>query len=151
MATTHKWTAPTAAATLISSSNLNNLAAAGRKMSAAVGNDSAGSLYIYADFKLKLSASTANRCAGAHVKLYILYDLGDSAYTSGGSSLAPLVAAHVGNFVFDSGATAARVGVIPGVVLYPENFKVLVDNGTGKLFSCCTVLSYRKYYMQSST
>ena len=148
MATTHKWTAPTAAATLISSSNLNNLAAAGRKMSAAVGNDSAGSLYIYADFKLKLSASTANRCVGSHCRLYLLPDLGDSAYSYGGSSADPFANNWVANFISDSGATVARINVVTGIPIPPENFKLLLENRTGRLFSCCTVLSYRRYYVQ---
>lgn len=148
MATTHKWGPLGSKTTLLSSSQLNNLAQAGRKMSAAISNDT--DLYIYADFRLKLSASTSNRCAGAYVGLFILADLGDSTYVSGGSSLAPPASAWVGNFVFDSGATAARRDMVWNAILPPSNLKVLIENRTGRPFSCCTVLEYRRYYMQST-
>jgi len=148
MATTHKWGPLGSKTTLLTSCNLNNLAQAAQKMSSAVSNDT--DLYIFADFRLKLSASTSNRCVGPYVGLYILYDLGDSTYASGGSSFDPPSTAWTGNFVFDSGATTARVNAIMGVQIQPENFKVLIENNTGQPFSCCTVLEYRRYYMQST-
>jgi len=148
MATTHKWGPLGSKTTLLTSSNLNNLAHLGQKMSAAVSNDT--DLYIYADFRLRLSASTSNRCIAATVGLYILADLGDSTYVSGGSSLNPPSSAWVGNFNFDSGDTPARVDMVWNIVLPPSNFKVLIENNTGRPFSCCTVLEYRKYYMQST-
>lgn len=150
MANTIRWNTPTSKTTAISSSQFNNLAAAGQVISASISNDASGELYLYADFMLKLSASTANRCVGAHARLYLLPDLGDSNYSFGSSSVEPPPNNWVANFSFDSGATAARFNVVTGIPLPPENFKLMVENRTGKLFSCCTVLSYRRYNMRSS-
>lgn len=148
MATTHKWGPLGNKATILSSSQLNNVAHAAQKISSAISNDT--DLYIFADFRLRLSASTSNRCAGAYVGLYILYDLGDSTYATGNSSRDPMPNTFIGSFVFDSGATGARVNIIPQVQIGPANFKVLLENNTGRPFSCCTVLEYRKYYIQST-
>lgn len=148
MAITHKWGALGSKTSLLTSSNLNNLANTARKMSGAVSNDT--DLYIYADYRLRLSPSTSNRCAGAYVSLFVLADLGDSTYTFGGSSLTPPANAWVGHFYFDCGATAARVDTIWNAILPPSNFKVLIENNTGRPFSCCTVLEYRRYYLQST-
>lgn len=148
MATTHKWGALASKATILSSSQLNNVAHAAQKISSAISNDT--DLYIFADFRLRLSASTANRCAGAYCGLYILYDLGDSTYATGASSQDPMPNSFVGSFVVDSGATAARICMIPQVQIGPANFKVLLENQTGRPFSSCTVLEYRPYYIQST-
>jgi len=146
MVTTIKWGALGSKTTAISSSNLNNLAAAAQKMSASISNDT--DLYLYMDVMLKLSASTANRCVGSHCRLYLLPDLGDSAYSYGGSSADPFANNWIANFISDSGATVARINVVTGIPIPPENFKLLLENRTGRLFSCCTVLSYRRYYVQ---
>src|SRR3990172_11137418 len=84
-----RWNTPTAKATAISSSQNNNLAVGNQTISAAISNDASGELYLYADFMLKLSASTANRCANAHIALYLLPDLGDSSYAFGASTTQP--------------------------------------------------------------
>jgi hypothetical protein len=148
MATTHKWGALGSKTTVLSSSQLNNVAHAAQKISSAISNDT--DLYIFADFRLRLSASTSNRCVGPYASLYILYDLGDSTYTFGGSSINPPANTWVGNFLFDSGATTARVNMVTGIQIQPENFKVMLENNTGRPFSSCTVLEYRRYYIQST-
>ena len=150
MANTIRWNTPGSKTTAISSSQNNNLAAGNQTISAAISNDASGELFLYADFMLKLSARTANRCARANVALYLLPDLGDSNYAFGASTTQPPVNAWKGYFYVDSGATTARFNVITGVMLPPENFKVMIENNTGKLFSCCTVVSYRRYNMRSS-
>jgi len=148
MASRTKWGPLGSKTTALSSSQLNNLAAAAQKMSAAISNDT--DLFLYMDVMLKLSASTGNRCVDAHARLYLLPDLGDSNYTYGGSSLDPAGVNLIGNFVFDSGATAARYQTLTMLPIPPENFKLLLENKTGRLFSCCTVLSYRRYHIQST-
>lgn len=148
MATTHKWGALAAKATVLTGANLNDVAQAGNKLSAAISNDT--DLYIFADFRLSISASTANRCAGSYVGLYILYDLGDSTYVYGTDAVDPPPNAFVGSFIFDSGATDARVNLISGVQIMPANFKVLLENQTGMPFTSCTILEYVRYYIQST-
>lgn len=145
MATTHKWGDLSAKATALSTTNLNNLADGASIMSSAISNDT--DLYIYADFRLKLSAQTANRTAGTYIGLHILADLGDSTYASS----TPLNAnSWVGNFIQDSAAGTLRYDVIWNVVLPPSNFKVLLENNTGVIFTSCSILEYVKYYMQST-
>jgi hypothetical protein len=134
--------------TAISSSNLNNLAQAARKVSGSISNDDG--LYLYMDVQLKLSVSTANRCANAHCRLYLVPDLGDSNYPFGSTGVAPAATSWVGNFLVDSGVTTARFQQLSMIPIPPENFKLILENQTGKLFSCCTVLSYRRYGIRSS-
>lgn len=148
MASITRWNTPGNKTTAISSSQNNNLAHGNQTISGSISNDT--DLFLYADFALKLSASTANRCANAHVALYLLPDLGDSAYAFGASTTQPPANAWKGNFQVDSGVTTARVNVITGIMLPPENFKVMIENNTGRLFSCCTVISYRRYALRSS-
>src|SRR3990167_10644272 len=120
MANTIRWNTPGSKTTAISSSQNNNLAAGSQTISAAISNDASGELYLYADFMLKLSASTANRCANAHIALYLLPDLGDSNYTFGASTTQPPANAWRGSFQADSAATTARFNVITGIILPPE-------------------------------
>lgn len=150
MATLTRWNTPGSKTTAISSSNFNNLANAAQKISALISNDGAAELELYMDVQLKLSASTANRCANAYCKLWLLPDLGDSNYAYGSSSLDPAASSWIGNFLFDSGQTAARFQVLTMIPIPPENFKLVLENDTGRLFSCCTVLSYRLYSIRSS-
>jgi hypothetical protein len=150
MATITRWNTPTAKATALSSSQLDNLAHQAQKISASISNDGLTELYLYMDVQLKLSASTANRCANAYCKLWLLPDLGDSSYAYGSTALDPAASSWIGNFLFDSGQTAARVQVLTMIPIPPENFKLVLENDTGKLFSCCTVLSYRRYDIRSS-
>ena len=150
MATRTKWGTLGSKTTAISSSNFNNVADAAQKISALISNDGSSELALYMDVMMKLSASTANRCAGAHCRLYLLPDMGDSNYSMGSSSLDPSPVNWVASFGFDSGVTTARYSVRTGIPIPPENFKLLLENRTGRLFSCCTVLSYRRYYIQST-
>jgi len=143
-----KWGTLGSKTTAISSSQLNNLAVAGQVISSAISNDT--DLYLYMDVMLNLSASTGNRCVDAHARLYLLPDLGDSNYAYGSSALDPAPNTWIGTFDFDSGQTAARLNVLAMLPIPPENFKLLLENRTGRLFSCCTVLSYRRYYIQST-
>jgi len=144
MATTHKWGALGTKTTVLSSSQLNNLADTGKAISAAISNDT--DLYIYADFRLKISTQTANRTAGSYVGLHILSDLGDGTYVSS----IPNTNTWVGNFIQDSGSTAARNDMVWNVILPPSNFKVLLENNTGVIFTSCSKLEYRRYYLQST-
>ena len=148
MAVTHKWGALGSKITALSSSQLNNVANAAQKISSAISYDT--NLYLFMDVMLKLSTATGNRAAGAHARLYLLADLGDSNYSFGSSSLDPGANNWLCNFNFDSGATAARVNVQTMLPIPPENFKLLLENRTGQPFTSCTVLSYRRYYMQST-
>lgn len=147
MATTHKWGSLGSKTTAISSSVFNNLADGAQKLSSAISNDT--DLYLYMDVKLSLSATTANRTAGATMDMYLLYDLGDSAYSSGSTSLNPMGNTWAASFAFDA-STGARVITIPGIQIYPQNFKILVESNLGVLLTCCTKLEYRRYYMQST-
>jgi len=145
MATIHKWGTLASKATVLSSSQLNNLADAGKAMSAAISNDTL--LYIYADFRLHISTQTANRTANAYVGLHILTDLGDSTFAD--SNLLD-ANSWLGNFILDSGATTARNTMIWNAVIPPSNFKILVSNETGVIFTSCSKLEYRRYYLQST-
>ena len=148
MATITGWGNLGSKTTALSSSTLNNLAQAARKISGSISNDDG--LFLYMDVQLKLSQNTANRCANAHCRLYLVPDMGDSNYAYGSSSLAPSAVSWIGNFIFDSGQTAARYQQLSMIPIPPENFKLIMENQTGRLFSCCTVLSYRRYGIRSS-
>lgn len=158
MAITHKWGPLDTKTKVLSSSQLNNLEFWRSVASTSISNDT--DLYIYADFRLSLSASTDTRGANAGVALFILSDLGDSIYASSDFNTGFSVIwyaspfsenVHVADFYLDSGA-AARIVEVTGVMIPPSNFKVMIENNitSNRPFTCCTILEMRRYYSQST-
>lgn len=145
---TIKYEAPTSVATLLST-ELNSLANGSNKLSAAISNDAAGELYLYADFEMYVPTSSS-RGSNARVDMYILIELDGTNYTTGGDSTDPAEDAWVGSFIFNSG-TAAERHHVRNVVLPPTDFKVLLINNLGvALPSSGNLLKWSKYNLQSS-
>lgn len=145
---TIKYEAPTANATLLSS-ELNSLANGANKLTAAISNDAAGELYLYADFELSVPTSSS-RGSDARVDMYILIELDGSNYTTGDDSTDPAEDAWVGAFIFNSG-TAGERHHVRNVVLPPTDFKVLLINNMGiALPSANNTLKWAKYNLQST-
>lgn len=144
-----KWNTPDATATILTT-ELNSLVAGANKTSAAISNDAAGELDLFADFELYLAEQSSARDAGAYVALYILIELDGSNYTYGGDALDPPESAWVGNFRFDAAVTA-RYSHLRGVQLPPTDFLVLVMNETGQnLAASGNTLKYARYNYQTA-
>ena len=146
---TIKWETPASAETILST-ELNSLADGANKITTtAVSNDASGELYLFADFQLYLAAQGSARSSGAHVKLFILPEIGGN-FTYGGDSLDPAVGLLAGSFEFDA-ATAARYSHVRGIPLPPTDFDVLVMNETGQAFaSSGNVLKMERYNLQAT-
>ena len=145
-----KWNAPDSPETILTT-ELNGITNGSNKLSAALSNDAAAELDLYADFELYLSTQGTNRAVGAHVSVYILTEMDASNYTYGSDSLDPPSNALVGMIQFDSGSLVARYSHLRGVELPPTDFKVLVQNNTGQtLAATLNVLKMVRYNMQSS-
>lgn len=146
---TIKLEAHTAASDILTT-ELNTLADGANKLSAALSNDAAGELYLYADFELFVSTQGSARSSDARVDLYILVEQDTTNYTYGGDSVDPPRNSWVGSFLFDAAVTA-RYNHIRGVALPPTDFKVLLINETGQaLAATLNVLQWIKYNLQSS-
>lgn len=146
---TIKYEAPASISTILST-ELNSLADGGNKLSAALSNDAAGELYLYADFELYLSTQGSARASDARVDIYILIETDGSNYTYGGDSQDPPENSWVGSMLFDA-TTTARYNHLRGIQLPPTDFKVLLINETGQaLASTGNTLKWTKYNLQAS-
>lgn len=128
---------------------LNSLASAANKLSAAFSNDATGELYPYADFEFYVAAQGSARSAGARIDLYILPTMDGTNYSYGDDSTDASPTTYVGSFLLDA-ATTARYVYLTGILLPPADFKVLIDNQTGQAFaSSGNTLKMRRYYTQT--
>ena len=145
--TTIKYESPASIATILTT-ELNGLADGSNKLSAALSNDAAGELFLYADFEITL-ATTSSRPTNARVDMYILIELDGSTYTYGSDSVNPADNMWVGSFIVDSG-TLARVTHIRGIQLPPTDFKILLQNNLGvAMASSGNILKWTKYNLES--
>ena len=144
---TIKYEAPTSVATLLST-ELNGLANGANKITAAISNDAAGELYLYADFELVI-ASTASRSSPTRVDMYILIELDGSNYSEGSDTVDPAENMWVGSFIALPGTLSNGLH-IRGVELPPTDFKVLLVNNLGvAMAATLNTLKWAKYNLQS--
>ncbi len=145
---TIKWKAPGSTTTILTT-ELNSLGAGSNKLSAALSNDAAGELDLFADFELFVSTTSA-RAAGSYFALYILEELDGTNYGFGGDSLDPPASAWVGNFPIDA-ATATRYIHLREVPLPPTDFKVLIINNMDvAMAATANTLKFARYNYESA-
>lgn len=127
---TSKWIASargTAGLISILSTELNALANDAAVTTAAIENNS--TLDQYADFELVATFASAPT-ADKTVDLYIVRSVDGTNYEDA-SATRPPAGGFVGSFVLDAVATVQRK-VIPGVMLPPTTFKLLIVNKSGQ-------------------
>jgi hypothetical protein len=147
--TTIKYEVPASIETIFTT-ELNALADDDTKLSAALSNDAASELDLYADFQLYVAAQASARAIGGTVGLYILIEIDGTNYGYGDDALLPGGQAWVGSFALDN-ATTARYVDLRGIQLPPFNFKVLVHNDTGQAFAATgSTLKMRRYSLESA-
>ena len=140
---TTKWATPSAVEDVLTT-ELNALANGANKITTTPVSNYV-ELDLYADFILNLEAQGAARDVDAHVNLYILARADEVNYPYGGDTLNPSNNSWIGSFIFDA-ALDARIGVIRGVLLPPEDFHVLIINSTGQAFAATgNTLKIRRY------
>jgi len=148
MATEHKWEAPAAVQTYLST-ELNALADGGNKPGAAIDNQTDGTNDLYASLELYLAAQGSARDAGATVDVYLLPSVDGTNYCYGSDSDDPPATAYVGSFVLDA-ATAARYATLHNLPVPPLRFKLLLVNNTGQALAAAgNTLKYRLHSLES--
>jgi hypothetical protein len=119
----------------ILTTELNSLANnAGSAPSTAVPNDTGNvDLDFYVDLELTVTFGSAPT-DGFAVECYVVRQIDGSNYEDASSS-GPIVPRNgfVGSFLVRNVTTAQRI-IIPGVVLPPRDFKLMVVNKTGQAF-----------------
>lgn len=138
------------AAENVMTTELNSLADASLAItSAALSNDAAAELELYADFRLYLATQGSARDSGANVTMWILPEV-DGTYPYGSASLEPQPELIVGSFSFDA-ATTARYAVLRDIPLPPSDFHVVVKNNTGQaLAATANTIRMERHSIESS-
>lgn len=115
----------------VMSTDLNSLANNGAVLATAISNDAADELDLYCDFELNVTFGT-NPTENSLVELYLVRAIDGTNYETNSSEGRPKNG-YVGGFVVDNVTTAQRL-TVPGVLVPPMDFKILVINKTGQAF-----------------
>jgi hypothetical protein len=142
---TANWTAYAAADTAVASADLNALAsgtaAANFRLGAAIDNSSSG--YLYGDLEIVIrdatpADSTITTGTGSpFLDVYIIRNLDDGTRygtTNGGSTAGPTAAQYLAGSVVLPASTAVGVIIVPGLILPPAHFKIMINNQLGVTF-----------------
>lgn len=113
------------------STDLNSLANNGAVLSAAVSNDAADELDLYVDLELAITFGTSPT-ENSLIEVYVVRQIDGTNYETNSSEGRPKNG-FVGGFVLDNVTTAQRL-ILPGVLLPPNDFKLLVINKSGQAF-----------------
>jgi hypothetical protein len=140
------WSAPTAAATILST-DLNALAnAAYSAASAAIDNRTTRHLYMGLQLHL---ASLTPAAANTGISVYLLPAVDGSVYPDGSGAVAPPAETYLACFTLSTSA-GAKERAIAGLTIPPMLFKIVVLNGSGvALAATGNILSYVLYSEQS--
>lgn len=123
MAGSLQWGTPGTLTTVIST-DLDSLATGTRSNAGAVFDNGAG-LYLFGDFEANITFASSPT-AGGLLTLFLLPAVDGTNYADGSSSVANINAQR-GFWVVRGVNTAQRI-VLPGVVLPPCKFKIMVAN-----------------------
>lgn len=125
------------------STQLNNLANAGRAFGATVNNQT--DLNRYADFHLLAKFASRPTSTSPYLNLYLIPALTGSQYVVFSTTTAPPVTTWAGTFPVNT-ATGPLGSFVSRVILPPLRYKAVLENKTGKALAATgTVLSSRAY------
>lgn len=142
MAKTDLWTTPVAIVTCMST-DLNNLANAGRVVSASA-IDNRITRYKFTMLDLFINTQTA-RTAGAHVGIFVLPSVDATNYAFGSGTVQPDLGLMKVVFGFDAAVTA-RQNTRDGILIPPLLFYLCLENNSTQAFSATlNTLKYRLY------